>query len=128
MKRCAIFFRFHSIKKIIRYLNRLLRQCNLQRRGNHSDINTEIKYIQDELKVSRLCFGYLYMLQKSHSSRSTADKETARLILKSLDPACVDKRKRRKLTQCEYHSFGPDHTWHIDGYDKLKPYNYTIEL
>ena len=39
-----------------------------QRRGKHSDINTVIKFIQDELKGSSLCFGYRYMLQKLHSS------------------------------------------------------------
>ena len=65
-------------------------------------------------------------LQKLRSSRSTADKETVRLILKSLDLVGVDKRKRRKLTRREYHSFGPNHTWHIDGYDKLKPFGIAI--
>ena len=33
----------------------------------------------------------------------TADKETVRLILKSLDPVGVDKGKRWKLTRREYH-------------------------
>ena len=64
------------------------------------------------------------MLQKLHSNGLTADKETVRLILKSLDPVGVDKRKRRKLTRREYHSFG--HTWHIDSYDKLKPFGIDI--
>ena len=60
------------------------------------------------------------------SSGLTADKETVRLILKSLDPVVVDKRRRRKLTLREYHSFGPNHNWHIDGYDKLKPFGIAI--
>ena len=107
-------------------MNRLLRQCNLQRRGNHSNINTVIKFIQDELKGSSSCFGYRHMLQKLRSSGLTADKETVRLIFKSLDPVGVDTRKRWKLTLCEYHSFGPNHTWHIDGYDKLKPFGVAI--
>ena len=66
------------------------------------------------------------MLQKLHSSGLTADKETIRLTLKSLDPVGADKRKRRKLTHCEYHSFGANHTWHIDGYDQLKPFGRAI--
>ena len=66
------------------------------------------------------------MLQKLHSSGLAADKETVRLILKSLDPVGVDKRKSRKLTRREYHSFGPNHTWHIDGYDKLNPFGIAI--
>ena len=123
---CNFLFRFHRIKITIRHLNRLLRQCNLQRRGNHSNINTIIKFIQDKLKGSSSCFGYRHMLQKLRSSGLTADKETVRLILKSLDPVGVDKRKSRKLTRREYHSFGPNHTWHIDGYDKLKPFGIAI--
>ena len=104
----------------------MLWQCNLQCRGNHSNINTAIKFIEDELTGSSLCFGYQYMLQKLHNNGLTADKETVRLILKSLDPVGVDKRKRRKLTSQEYYSFGPNHTWHIDGYDKLKPFEIAI--
>ena len=56
----------------------------------------------------------------------TADKETFRLILKLLDPVGADTRKRWKLTPREYNSFGPNHTWHIDGYDNLKPFGIAI--
>ena len=96
---CSFLFRFHRIKITIRRLNRLLRQRNLQRRWNHSDINTIIKFIQDELKGSSFCFGYRYMLQKLHSSGLTADKKAIKLILRSMDSFGVDKRKRRKLTR-----------------------------
>ena len=102
------------------------RQCNLQRRGNHSNINTLIKFIQDKLKGSSSYFGYRYMLQKLRNSGLMADKETVRLILKSLDPVGIYQRKRRKLTRREYHSFGPNRTWHIDGYDELKPFGIAI--
>ena len=118
--------RFYRIEITIRHLNRLLRQCNLHRRGNHSNIDTVIKFIQDELKGSSSCFGYRYMLQKLHSSGLTVDKETVRLILKSPDPVGVDKKNRRKLMRREYQSFGPNHAWHIDGYDKLKPFGIAI--
>ena len=124
---CNFLFRFLRIKITVGHLNRLLRQCNLQCRGNHGSINTIIKFMQDELKGSSSCFGYRHMLQKLRSSGLTADKETVRLILKSLDPVGVNTRKRRKLTRREYHSFGPNHTWHIDGYDKLKPFGVAIQ-
>ena len=96
---CNFLFCFHRIKKTIRHLNCLLRQSNVQRRGNHSNINTVIKFIQDELKGSSSWFGYRYMLQKLRSSGLTADKETVRLILKSLDPVGVYRKKRWKLTR-----------------------------
>ena len=93
----SFLFRFRRTK--IWRLNRLLRQCNLQHRGNHSDISTIIKFIQDELKGSSLYFGYWYMLQKLHSSGLTVNKETIRLILKPLTTFGVDKRKRQTLTR-----------------------------
>ena len=98
---CNFLFRFHRIKITIRHLNRLLRQCNLQRRGNHSNINTVIKFIQDELKGSSSCFGYRYMLQKLRCSGLTADKETVRLILKS----CWCWQKKETETYTSWMSF-----------------------
>ena len=80
---CNFLFRFQRIKITIGHLNHFLRQCNLQRRGKHSNINTVIKFIQDELRGSGSCFGYRCMPQKLRSSGLTADKETVRLILKS---------------------------------------------
>ena len=82
-------FRFHRIKITIRHLNRLLRQCDFQNSSNHSDINSVIKFIQNELKGSSSCFGCRCMLQKLHSSGLTSDKETVRLTSKSLDPENV---------------------------------------
>ena len=67
------------------------------------------------------------MLQKLRNSRLTADKEKVRLILKSLDLVGVDRWKRQKLPRCKYHLFGRNHTWHIDGYDKLKPFGTAID-
>ena len=36
---CNVLFCFHRIRITVRHLNCLLRQCNLQRRGNHSGLN-----------------------------------------------------------------------------------------
>jgi len=53
-------------------------------------------------------------------------REEVRILLTVLDSAGVNKRKRRKLRRRQYHSKGPNSTWHIDGYDKLKPYGLCI--
>ena len=110
----------------MRHLNRLLRKYNLKRRGMHSDLDTVITFIQKELKGSNSCFGYRYMLQKVRDNGLNTDKETVRLIIKALDPIGVERRKKRKLVRRKYYSMGPNHTWHIDGYDKLKPFGVAI--
>ena len=48
------------------------------------------------------------------------------LILRLLDPAGVERRRRKVLKRRSYWSNGPNWVWHIDGYDKLKPYGFPI--
>jgi len=47
-------------------------------------------------------------------------------ILKQLDPVGVELRKKKRLRRRTYTVPGPDYLWHIDGYDKLKPYGFSI--
>ena len=44
--------------------------------------------------------------------------------MKSLDPAGVERRSGRKLQRRVYRCPGPNFTWHINGYDKLKPFGF----
>ena len=46
--------------------------------------------------------------------------------MKNLDESHVALRQCRRLQRRQYISPGPDHMWHIDGYDKLKPYGFAI--
>ena len=43
-----------------------------------------------------------------------------------LDPEGVERRKLRKLRRRIYQTLGPNYVWHIDGFDKLKPYGFSI--
>ena len=47
-------------------------------------------------------------------------------ISRQLNPVGVDERRRRTLHRRQYLSLGPNYCWHIDGYDKLKPYGFPI--
>ena len=49
-----------------------------------------------------------------------------RLLLGILDPNGVDQRRRRRLQRRQYRGIGPNFTWHMDSYDKLKPYGICI--
>ena len=46
--------------------------------------------------------------------------------MKELDPVGVDARWRRILRRRLYYSKGPIWVWHLDGYDKLKPFGFEI--
>ena len=53
-------------------------------------------------------------------------RETVRQALKILDPAGVEARSRHCLRRRIYTCKKPNYIWHIDGYDKLKPYGFCI--
>jgi hypothetical protein len=52
--------------------------------------------------------------------------EMVRNILKQIDPVSVANRRRHRLRRRTYTSLGPNYMWHIDGYDKLRPYGILI--
>ena len=43
-----------------------------------------------------------------------------------LDPEGVEARERHKLRRRRYCNHGPNEAWHLDGYDKLKPFGFSI--
>ena len=47
-------------------------------------------------------------------------------IMREVDPEGVQLRKRRRLHRRTYVSPRPNFAWHADGYDKLKPYGFSI--
>ena len=53
-------------------------------------------------------------------------KKTVRHALRILDPEGVDERLRHRLQRRQYKGRGPNFPWHIDGFDKLKPYGFCI--
>ena len=47
-------------------------------------------------------------------------------VVKELDPEGVLSRRKKRLRRRCYSVPGPNFLWHIDGYDKLKPYGFSI--
>jgi len=61
--------------------------------------------------------------QKHHVS---VTQEMVRIILCQMDPMSVMQRRRHRLHRRTYSSRGPNHVWHVDGYDKLRCYGILI--
>lgn len=70
--------------------------------------------------------GYKWMHTKCLENGYVIDQETVRNILKCIDPEGVRCRTKRRLRRREYSNPGPNYLWHLDGYDKLKPYGICI--
>ncbi|XP_032219840.1 uncharacterized protein LOC116603023 [Nematostella vectensis] len=121
---CLLFD--HGIQLSERQIKRILAKQSLGRR-RFSDFDDIIKTIEDELKGSGSIVGYRTMWQKlivdHHLSVS---KEFVRNALLILDPDGVERRSRNRLRRRQYHAKGANFFWHLDGYDKLKPYGFCI--
>ena len=117
----------HGISLSIRQLKRILRRKGLTRRQNFSDPAEVVAAVERELQGSGSLIGYRQMHQRLRTDYGLVmDRETVRRILKTLDPDDVERRSKRKLKRRKYYSKGPNYIWHIDGYDKLKPFGFCI--
>ena len=47
-------------------------------------------------------------------------------MMREIDPEGVRQRKAHRLVRHRYHAQGPNYVWHVDGYDKLKPYGFCF--
>lgn len=47
-------------------------------------------------------------------------------LLREMDPVGTRQRKRWRLQRRVYQNKGPNYVWHVDGYDKLRPYGFDI--
>lgn len=123
----AFLLSFHGIQLSLRQLRRILRREGLRRRNDHSDIEQVINAIETELEGSGNRIGYRQMHQRLRNDYGlVVQKEIVREIIKELDPVGVQARSSKRFRRREYRAKGPNYIWHIDGYDKLKPFGFCI--
>ncbi|MEQ2313244.1 hypothetical protein AMECASPLE_039692 [Ameca splendens] len=116
----------HNVKLSLRTLERRLQKKRLWRRKNKTDVAEVASFIEHQLQGSGRQHGYRWMHQKCWMAGIVTDRETVRLLMRLLDPNGVDLRAQNRLRRRLYVSRGPNYVWHIDGYDKLKPYGICI--
>ena len=117
----------HGIHICLRQLKRILQQLGIRRRGNSDSINEVIRNVESERRGSGRSAGYRAKHQcLMVKYGQIIDRESVRLILKALDPKGVEDRLRRRLRRRKYRAEGSNYTWHMDGYDKLKPFGFCV--
>lgn len=116
----------HAIVISRRTLNRLLCRMSLYRRKHKSDILDVALFIAGLLKGYSSLHGYRSVYATCIRNGYVVSREDVRLLLSILDPEGVMKRSAKKLRRRQYQAKGPNSVWHIDGYDKLKPYGLCI--
>ncbi|XP_073254905.1 uncharacterized protein [Porites lutea] len=116
----------NGIPLSLRQLKRILSQKNLGRR-RFSNFVEIADAMEEELKGSGSIVGYRSMWQRLVvDHKLSVSKEFVRNALRIMDPEGVQRRSRHRLQRRQYHAKGPNFIWHLDGYDKLKPYGFCI--
>ena len=110
----------HGIDISSRQLYQLIHQKNVYRRYHKDKVNVALEAIKADIDGPSTNPGYRSTDQRLTYNGIKADRETVRLCLKTINP------EAHKLKRRVYVSQGPNVMWHIDGYDKPKPFGFPI--
>ena len=69
--------------------------------------------------------GYRSVWQSIQLAGFCVPRNLVQRLLKDIDPEGTDSWRRHRLRRI-YRNPGPNYAWHIDGYDKLKPFGLEI--
>ncbi|XP_023192286.1 uncharacterized protein LOC111612172 [Xiphophorus maculatus] len=117
----------HKVSVSMRSLKTYLKEAGLHRRGNYSPLREVRRAITAELRGPGQLFGYRTMWQVLKQKHNLCVKrDVVMRLLRQLNPQGIALRTRRRFTRRTYHSMGPNYIWHVDGYDKLKPFGLAI--
>ena len=120
--------KFHNIEMSMSTLKRRLKELNLKRKDREGlNMNAITEIVKKELNGPGCMFGYRSMWHTLRVKYGLfVPRNEVQVILKELDPEGTEERKRHRLKRRLYEVPGPSYCWHIDGYDKLKPYGFPI--
>lgn len=94
---------------------------------DESPIEEIIMAIINEINGCGLNLGYRAMHQRLRDKYNLNVKQKQVLRLqKIIDPIGVDERSKYRLKRRLYRVPGPNHLWHVDGYDRLKRFGFAI--
>ena len=102
------------------------KSLGLLRRKAQSDLLQVALFLQEQLNQYGMLHGYKLMHLKCIQAGLVVTQTTIRHLLLILDPRGVQLRKRNRLRRRLYINPGPNFLWHVDSYDKLKPYGICI--
>ena len=118
----------HAVKLSLKTLKRILKRLGLMRRTPFTEgvATSAVTAIVQELEQSGQCIGYRAMHKRLQNQGIVIGKNNVCKLMQEIDARGVKRRIHRRLKRRQYVNPGPNFAWHIDGYDKLKPYGFAI--
>lgn len=123
--------KYHSYTISYRTLLRRLRKYGLKRRNRDAYLpqithDAVRQKIQGMINGPGSAGGYRTVWHSLELEGIRVPRSVVQSLLKELDPEGSENRKRHRLRRRRYVNPGPNFAWHIDGYDKIKPWGFPI--
>lgn len=118
----------HNINMSLSSLQRRLVNLGLHRKNITESLKPEIiAAVMKELSASGYNLGYRAMWARLKQKYNLVVKrDTVYKIMLEADPQGISERFGNRLRRRVYRSPGPNYVWHLDGYDKLKPFGFSV--
>lgn len=118
--------KFHSIHLSMRTLKSRLNALGLRRRSLQFDEGEIRARIQQELDGPDRIAGYRSMWYTLCRENFAVPRQVVKNLLQEMDPESCETRRRRQLKRRINVNQGSNYCWHMDGYDKIKPFGFPI--
>lgn len=118
--------KFHGISMCLRTLKNRLKMLGLCRKSMDFNEQEVRARIQREIDGPGCMAGYRGMWHTLRREGYMVPRGKVESLLKELDPEGCERRRAHRLKRRAYVNQGPNYCWHLDGYDKLKPYGFPI--
>ncbi|XP_065680522.1 uncharacterized protein LOC136094498 [Hydra vulgaris] len=119
--------RYHGLEISVSTLKRYLNKMGLKRKNRLFENTSIRRLIETEVQTFAGIKGYRSIWHTLRISYGISiNRDDVMNILRQINPAQSENRKHCKLKRRVYSSQGPNFVWHVDGYDKLKPYGFPI--
>ena len=118
----------HGVKMGRTSLYYHLKRLGLSRRfrDNSNDLDTVKLKINSIISGPGSLAGYRSVWHTLQIQGIRVPQKFVREVIKEQDEVGVNLRASRRLKRRTYLNPGPNYAWHIDGYDKLKPFGFAV--
>ena len=123
---------YHNLEISMRTLLRRLHVYGLKRRCCETEGKLRTKHFRVKNRIKGMLDGpgsvggYRTVWHSLEMEGMRVPRVVVQSLLKELDPIGTETRRSHRLKRRKYENPGPNFAWHIDGYDKLKPWGFPI--
>ena len=122
----SLLLSVHNVQVSVRTVKRTVKELELTKQTSRGTYTRAVQFAQQHLQGSAQCLGYRAFWKRLQQNDIHISQKKTLELLRLLDGKGVAERKRGAIRRRNYVNPGPNFAWHVDGYDKLKPYGFPI--